>query len=338
MAEFRQNIATKEWVIIAPERARRPDDFKENRSQQKTLPVKSEKCPFCPGNERSSPQPKLLYTGDEGKWQVRVVPNKFAALTPDHDVSRSHAGLFLKAGGYGVAEVVIESPIHNNAVATLTQKQVELVVQAYRERYRAIAADDKINLITIFRNNGERAGTSLEHPHSQIIATPIVPPHIREPVFLARMSYDTHGSCIFCTILKEELQQKCRIILETEYFVALCPYAARSPFEVRIYPKIHHCAFGDISDVETQNFAVILRSMMRKIFLGLNNPDYNYIIRSAPTDDVHVKHYHWYVVIIPKVTSIAGFEIGTGIYINPSLPEESADYLRSTPINSKKNS
>ena len=331
MSEFRQNILTKEWVIIAPERAKRPEDFSKNKKKKPKLPKFSKICPFCPGNEDKTPSP-VFEKSQNSKWNIRVVPNKFAALQKDADPVRGKDGKYLKAGGYGVAEVIIETPVHNKTIATMNHEEVVNIIRAYRKRYREIAQITDINLITVFRNHGINAGTSLEHPHSQIIATPIVPPHVREPVYQARMAYDSHGTCIYCDILKEEIRKKERIIYDNDYYISFAPYASNSPYECRIVPKIHNCALGDIEDHEIDDFANILRIVLKKLYIGLNDPDYNIVIRSAPTDDVNVKHYHWYVVIIPKITTPAGFEIGSGIYINIIPPESAAHYLKNIDV------
>jgi len=327
MPEFRQNMATKEWVIISPERARRPEDFAKDRPKKaRSLPAHKKSCPFCPGNESKTPEAVLEIPGNS-KWALRVVPNKFAALKDHLTPERIRVGKFLKAGGFGIGEVVIETPAHNKTIATLEPKEVEAILKAYRTRYLEIAKNEKITLITIFRNHGVRAGTSLEHPHSQIIATPIVPPHVRDQIFQARVSCDTYGGCIYCAMIKEELSQGERIVAETDHFVAFCPYASRSPFETRILPKRHASVYGAITDVEIKDLANLLRKILKKIRAGLNDPDYNYVIRSAPTEDIHASHYHWYIVIIPRITTAAGFEIGSGIYINTSYPESCAQFL-----------
>ncbi len=227
-----------------------------------------------------------------------------------------------------MAEVVIETPEHNQTIATMDHPTVSGILEAYRVRYIELARDERVNLITIFRNNGREAGTSLEHPHSQIIATPIVPPHVSDHMTKCRVAYDTYGACVFCHMLREELSQRVRIVIESNHFVSLCPFASRSPFEVRIFPKRHVSSFGTISSEEIEDLADVLRFTLGKIYIGLKNPDYNYIIRSWRTESIQAKHYHWYMVIIPKLTIPAGFELGTGIYINTSLPEGCAEYLR----------
>ncbi len=327
MPEFRQNQASKEWVILAPERGMRPSDFRESRPKPQILSAYRTDCPFCKGNDKHIVTPVLSVPGD-GDWQVRVVPNKFAALQSDTSPERRHVGGFLSANGFGIAEVVIEHPMHNRTIGTMTVSEVTQILWAYHARQVEISKNEKINLVMIFRNHGNRAGTSLEHPHSLIIATPIVPPHIRYPIDQAVLHYDKYGKCVFCDMLAEELRQRSRIIVESEHFVAFCPFAARSPFETRIYPRRHMASYVSITDVEVDDLARILRTVMGKLYVGLHNPDYNYIIRSSPIGDEDTRYLHWYFVIIPKITISAGFEIGSGIYINTTAPEESAEYLR----------
>jgi UDPglucose--hexose-1-phosphate uridylyltransferase len=327
MPEFRQNMVSKEWVIIATERAKRPDQFVPKKEDKQSLPPHRGDCPFCPGNESMTPPP-VFSIERNGVWSLRVVPNKFAALQSHLTTERKHEGRFLKADGFGVAEVIIESRLHNRTLGTMDHEEVHHIVQTYRERYVALSRIHHLDLITIFRNYGEKAGTSLEHPHSQIIATPIVPPHVRNPLYQSQLACDTFGNCIYCGMMEEELRHKVRVVKETEYFLVLCPFASRSPFETRIYPKIHHSSFAAVSDQELKDFAFVLQDTLKRLSIGLNDPDYNYIIRSTPIKDGDVKYYHWYNVIVPKLTTPAGFEIGTGIYINTNPPEQCAEFLR----------
>lgn len=331
MPEFRQNMATHEWVIIATERAKRPDQFARREEEHAPLPEFSEHCPFCPGNENQTPPPTLVM-GNEDRWDVRVVPNKFAALQPDHSTERVKVGRFLKADGYGIAEVIIETPRHDLSIATMPLSQVRLVLEAYRRRKNSVARMRDVNFITLFRNHGERAGTSLEHPHSQLIATPIIPPHVRDQIHQAMSSYDSFGTCVYCEMLKEELKQEARLIVDSDNFIAFCPFASRSPFETRIYPKLHRSFFGNATDAELDDLAHVLKTVLLKMHKGLDDPDYNYIIRSAPVGDHEAKYYHWYMVIVPRLTTPAGFEMGSGIYINAMSPEECATFLRSVDV------
>ncbi len=329
MPEFRQNQATKEWVILAPERGKRPHDIAKDQVKREALPTSRPDCPFCVGNEDRTTG--AVYTFPEtGPWKVRVVPNKFAALQPELATTRTKVGSFLAAKGFGIAEVVIEHPRHDATIATMELDEVAAVLRAYRQRHLEISKNDKINLISIFRNHGARAGTSLEHPHSQIIATPIVPPHVRYPIEQAAAHYDEDGTCVYCDILVEEIRQGERVILESDNFVAFCPFAARSPFETRIYPKRHAASYVSLDDEELVELAWVLREVLGKLYHGLSNPDYNYIIRSSPIGDEDTRHLHWYIVIIPKISIPAGFEIGSGIYINTLAPEDAARFLKET--------
>lgn len=331
MPEFRQNQATKEWVIVAPERGKRPHDIAKEQIRRELPPPYRDDCPFCVGNENRTTDPIYVYPAT-GDWGVRVVPNKFAALQPELATTRTRVGTFLAAKGFGLAEVVIEHPRHDVTMATMSVDEVASVLRAYRQRQRDIGKNQKINLVTVFRNHGSRAGTSLEHPHSQIIATPIVPPHVRHPIQQAVAHYDEYGTCVYCDMVAEEIRQGERIILESDGFVAFCPFAARSPFESRVYPKRHGASFVLIDDEEIVELASVLREVLARLYHGLANPDYNYIIRSAPIGDEDTRYLHWYIVIIPKISIPAGFEIGSGIYINTVAPEESARFLRETTV------
>jgi UDPglucose--hexose-1-phosphate uridylyltransferase len=331
MPEFRQNRATKEWVIIAPGRGKRPSDFAKERVKRPAPPSYRQDCPFCPGNEKMTPEPVYMIPND-GAWKMRVVPNKFAALQPDLGVTRTYEGNFLAAKGFGIAEVVIEAPEHNKNIPAMGIEEMARIINAYRQRHQEISKNERINLVTIFRNYGPLAGTSLEHPHSQIIATPIVPPHVRYPIEQSILHYDKYGTCVYCDTLDDELHQKERIIIESDNFVAFCPWAARTPFESRIYPKRHMASFVSINNDEIDELAWVLQRLISKISKCLDDPDYNYVIRSSPVGEENARYLHWYIVMIPKITTPAGFEIGSGIYINSVAPEDSARFLRETQI------
>jgi len=331
MPEFRQNMATKEWVILAPERGKRPTDMIKETEPQESLPSHKEDCPFCRGNEDQTADATYVYP-ESGDWQVRVVPNKYAALQPHLATTRTRTGSFLAAKGFGIAEVVIEHPNHNTTIALMKLDEIANVLRACRKRQIAMSWNEKINLVTIFRNHGRRAGTSLEHPHSQIIATPIVPPHVRYPLEQAVRHYDALGRCVYCDMIAEEINQGERMLIETQKFAAFCPFAARSPFECRIYPKVHKASFVLTDDDEINELSLVLRDVLRRLYFGLNNPDYNYVVRSSPIGDEDTRHLHWYMVIIPRISTSAGFEMGSGIYINTLSPEDSAGYLREVKI------
>jgi UDPglucose--hexose-1-phosphate uridylyltransferase len=331
MPELRQDYATKEWVIIATERAKRPHDLIKGRSDPPPLPDHDPHCPFCPGNEHLTPG-ELFALRDGAspteQWRVRVVPNKFPALVPDGRPQRSRRGLYLRMEGVGQHEVVIETPEHNKTLALLTVEQVTDVVRVYRARYQALNENPANELVLIFRNHGERAGTSLVHPHSQIVATPFVPVPIRRQLYEAERHYDAMGRCVYCDILAHELEAGERIVVDNTHFVAFVPYAARGPFEVHILPKVHQASFGELPDEQLDDFAATLRTVLRKLYFGLKNPDYNFAIITAPHYQQNEPHFHWHLRILPRLTTPAGFEMGTGMFINVALPEENAQFLR----------
>jgi UDPglucose--hexose-1-phosphate uridylyltransferase len=327
MSEFRQNFATKEWVIISPGRSQRPRDIGEKKHDSIIHPEFNPDCPFCPGNEGQTGEELLRY-GDGNAWTLRAVRNKFSALDHTRSVQRRQHGLFMKSDSYGDAEVVVESPLHNVSPASMPREQLRLLLWAYRERSAAIAKMRNISIVMIFRNSGPGAGTSLAHPHSQIIASPIIPPHIRDPFQKAALHYDSYGRCVYCEMVEEERRQGERIVAENDHFVSFCPFASRTPFEMRIYPLRHDASYVWVTDEAIDAFTEILQDTLKRMASVLDSPSYNFIIRSAPIGDEDVRYLHWYFVLIPKISTPAGFEIGSGIYINPTSPEDCAALLR----------
>lgn len=325
--ELRQEPCTKRWVIFSPQRAKRPHQFKLEE-EKVTLPEWEPKCPFCPGNEEQTPPEVFSLKGEKG-WLVRVVPNKFPALSSDIvDIEVRGFDPFVHLPGGGQHEVVIESPLHNLTWGNMTSEQMERIISTFLQRYRTLREDKRLKFICIFRNHGERAGTSIIHPHSQIIATPIVPEQIRAEVEEARRYYDDRLRCAYCDVLQKELKAVKRIIVESDHFVAFAPFAPRMPYEVWIVPRMHKPSFGLISEEETEDLANITNTLFRAFFNGLNDPHYNVLFHSAPLRDSCEDYYHWHIEILPRITIQAGFELGTGIYINTILPEEAASYLR----------
>jgi len=332
MPQLRQDPTTKEWVIIAAERSQRPHDFR--RAEPATAkPGYKEDCPFCPGNEHLTPHETLAYrTGGpaDGKgWWVRVIPNKFPALSPEGSLERREEKGFLRMmDGVGIHEVVIEDPLHNQILALMEDKQVEEVLLAYRERYLALREEPRIKLIILFKNYGQAAGTSLEHPHSQLVGTPIVPSNVRKKLQEAARYYDDNGRCVYCNLIQEEVGVGKRLVEETERFVVFQPFASRYPFETWIVPKQHQASFGLISMEDSKRFGRVLKGTLWKLYSKLNDPEYNFVIHTAPTKDEQEDYYHWHLQIIPRLTTPAGFELGSGIFINVAFPEETAQFLR----------
>ncbi len=333
MSELRQDPVTKHWVVIASERARRPEDYPKDPEKEQ-CPKFSESCPFCPGNEAMTPPEEFAYRQrgtkpDTKGWWVRVVPNKFAALAPDGHLGRIRENeFFRRMDGVGKHEVVIESPVHNAAIGTMELRQVEEILLIYRDRFNALSQDPRFEFVTIFKNHGKLAGTSLIHPHSQIIATPIVPLHIRHRLEEAMRYYDDNGECVFCRMIEEEMGAGKRVILETKDFLAFEPFASSVPFETWITPAKHAATYGSISVDNTKKFAAVLSRVMKRLHTGLGNPDYNYMIHTAPFKDADENWYHWFIQILPRLTTIAGFELGSRVFINTTPPEVAAEFLR----------
>jgi UDPglucose--hexose-1-phosphate uridylyltransferase len=332
MPELRQNRFTKEWVIIATERAKRPEELSLTREEQ-PLPRYVATCPFCPGNEHLAPPEVLRLPPErEGPWQVRVVPNKFAALAREGEPVRKFARSRRTINGVGIHDVIVETPDHSLTTALLPDEQVAEIIHAYKLRYDAASADPRISHVSIFKNHGVNAGTSLEHPHSQMIATPVISSQVRGRLHEALRHYDDYGECIFCHVMGEELSERTRLVLDTRHFVVVEPFASPTPFYTHIYPRRHMASFGDIRDEEMQDLGSALRILLAKLYSGLNNPDFNYTIRTAPAENSGVKYFHWYVTVIPRLTRVAGFELGTGMYINTVLPEQAAEFLRGVDV------
>lgn len=331
MPELRQNIITRDWVIMATERAKRPHEFVSRKKENIAIPCYKKDCPFCVGNEDKTEKEEFRLS-DESGWMVRVVRNKYPALSCIGEKVRKVEGIYRSLSGVGIHEVAIEHRRHDVTTALLSIADVANILEAYRQRYLEIKKDPRIESIIIFKNHGSEAGTSLEHPHSQITATPVVPSQVRIRVEEAIRFFDDTGECVCCRTLAEELEAKERIICESDRFIAFIPYAALSPFHTWIFPRRHTSSFEDITHEEIWDLACTLKTVLAKLYYGLNNPDYNYSIRSVPVRDGQTSYFHWYIAIIPRLSKAAGFELGSGMYINTSLPEDSARYLREVQI------
>lgn len=328
MPELRRDPIIGRWVIISSERGKRPSDFSKETENNA-----GKGCPFCPGNEKMTP-PEIIAYGESGRirdssgWWLRVVPNKYPALAIEGSLNRQGEGMYDKMNGVGAHEVIIESSQHDKQIADMTDKQVEDIIWAYRDRIMDLRRDIRFEYILIFKNHGLSAGASLSHPHSQLIATPIVPKRVREEVNGAKNYYDYKERCGFCDIIKQELSTDKRVVFENDSFIALCPFASRFPFEVWILPKTHDSVFENIQKYEAVNLAAVMKSVLKKLNRVLDNPPYNYLIHNSPLKEPHLSYYHWHIEIIPKLTKVAGFEWGSGFYINSVAPEEAAKFLK----------
>jgi UDPglucose--hexose-1-phosphate uridylyltransferase len=292
-----------------------------------SLPERDPECPFCPGQEEATLEIERI-PGEN--WQVRVVRNKYPALASEGARERSFEGIYRHVSGVGYHEVIIESPKHNVSPAGLTAEEVSWVMEAFHRRGQRMIEDQRIEHIIPFKNHGRRSGASLQHPHAQIVGLPIIPSDIRARVHEARRYYDETGDCVYCTILAEECKDGRRVLLSNDGFVSFIPFAALSPFHIWILPRRHQSSFWSSSTQDTAALSDALKRTLQVIDKRLNNPDYNYVIRSAPLRDEAREYFHWYLAIVPRVSQSAGFELGSGMYINTACPEESAAFLRSS--------
>ncbi len=328
MPELRKDPITGRWVIISTDRARRPSDF----TRVTVEPSGARFCPFCPGNEDKTPPEVLSYHTDGlthgGRWSLRTVPNKFPALRVEGDLDRQGEGLYDRMNGIGAHEVVIETPDHMATLASMDERQVAEMLWAFRDRVLDLKKDKRLRYVMLFKNHGEAAGATLEHPHSQIIALPVVPKRVQEELDGARKYFEFKERCVYCDILRQDLKDSDRVILETDEFAAVAPFASRFPFETWLLPRRHESHFENIRESEVANLAWVLRNVLRKMDRVLEKPAFNLIVHSAPVQEATSEHYHWHIEIIPKLTRVAGFEWGTGFYINPTPPEEAARFMR----------
>ena len=335
MPELRKDPVTGRWVIISTERRKRPNDFRFERPSI----IGREECPFCPGQEALTPPEVLAYRQNGGAansrdWVVRVVPNKFPALQVEGGLDREGDGMFDRMNGIGAHEVIIETPDHDKTFATMSEPEIERVLSAYRERLLDLKQDRRLRYILVFKNQGATAGATLEHAHSQLIALPVVPDFVREEIEGARRHFEAKERCVFCDIVRQEMASGTRVIQENADIVALAPYAPRFPFETWLLPRRHASRFEEAPRHEYESLARLLKSVLVRIDRALESPAYNLIVHSAPFNDANhaTDHYHWHVEILPKLARTAGFEWGTGFYINPTSPEEATRVLKAVKL------
>lgn len=335
MSEIRKDPTSRTWVVIAPGRARRPDEFDEARAlEQARRHIRSD-CPLCFGNEAMTPPAVFEMwppgaADEEARWHTRVVGNKYPALAPSEELAHFDTdGFYVGLTGVGAHEVIVDTPWHGENLATMPQESIRHLVRTYAERYRFWRNDRRIAYILVFRNWGEAAGASLAHSHSQLVATPIMPPRVSEELEEAKRYFRHKRQCLYCRMLEVELAASpSRVIHENEHFLAQTAYAARFPYEIWLTPKRHAAALDQLSDEESGDLADALGVAVRKLYRLLGDPPFNYMIHAAPLRTPGLLYYHWHVEIIPRISRTAGFEWGSGIYINTVSPEEAAEQLR----------
>jgi UDPglucose--hexose-1-phosphate uridylyltransferase len=329
MPEFRKDPIIDRWVIIAGERAKRPQP-----KPQRAPTTDTDVCPFCAGNESMTPPPVLALpnddAGDDLAWSVRVVPNKYPALTQDGDSPRAKDDLYVCLSAAGAHEVVIETPKHITDLAALGAMDIERIFQAYRERTRALRGDPRWRYVLIYKNQGIEAGATLPHSHSQIAALPLVPQEALAELAAAEKHYAAAGRCIYCKIIETERENGARVIAENPEFLVFCPFASRVAGETWILPKRHISSF-DLENADLSALARALSDLSKRLDLQFDRPAFNYFIHSNPLRQPENAYYHWHLEILPKLQYVAGFEWGSGLFLNSLAPEDAARLLRGAP-------
>ena len=328
MSDLRRDPVTGRWVIISTERRKRPNDFRVERATS----IGREWCPFCPGHEDLTPPEVLAYrqngaAANAPGWDLRVVPNKFPALQVEGGLDREGEGMFDRMNGIGAHEVIIETPDHDKTFALMSEPEIERVLWAFRARVLDLKQDRRLRYVLIFKNHGAPAGATLEHAHSQLIALPIVPDFVREEIDGARRHFEAKERCVFCDIIHQELSAGRRLIQENADMVALAPFAPRFPFETWFLPRRHGARFEEAPQHEYENLARLLKGVLIRVDRALQSPAYNLLFHTSPCSEEADEIYHWHVELMPKLTRTAGFEWGTGFYINPTSPEEATRVL-----------
>lgn len=327
MSEFRQDPISGRWVVIAKDRAGRPDEFQPAPYRRVATT-----CPFCFGHEDDTPLAVATYppdvSGSGDRWQVRVVPNRYPAVTLDNGSSSPTHAMSESRAGFGIHEVIIESPDHAVSFTDLSDELVQWTFVAYRDRLAALACDERLRYAQVFKNVGASGGASIEHIHSQLVATSFVPADVQAELDGSRAWHARTGACPFCQLLDAELKAGVRVVAATERFVAFCPYASRFPYETWILPLRHASQFEKTEAGELGEAARFVRDIIGRIECATGRAAYNYYLHTAPFDAGPLDHYHWHVELFPRITTAAGYEWATGCFINPVPPEDAAAKLR----------
>lgn len=330
MMEWRKDPVIGQWVIVRTTDSWGPDQYEQEDHYLRQAPT----CQFCPGKEYFTP-PEVDAIRSSGShpngkgWSVRVVPNKFPALRIEGNLDERRDGIFSLSNGIGAHEVVIETPEHHTHLADFSETQMIHLIHIYQRRLVDLSRDRRFKYIIIFKNYGESAGTTIEHPHSQIIALPLIPKYVLEKMNGAHQ-YDTRNNrCVYCDMVEQEFRDQERIVAQNDDFLAFCPFVSRYPFECWIFPKRHCCEFARMDDRERQSLGNILRETLRRVKICLSDPSYNYYVHSSPVNDEIKGSFHWHIEIVPKLTHAGGLEWGAGFHIVPTDPRMAAQYLRS---------
>lgn len=331
MSEVRRDPLTDSWVIIAPNREHRPEELMETQLSAGNVIV----CPFCAGNEHQTPEASLVILDDDedpDSWSVRVVPNKYPAVLADGIAvgAPSTAGdvfeSFPLSGGH---EVFIESPEHVQSLTELTLARMNDVFAAYLQRMQYWRSREDVDYHILFKNVGAAAGASLRHTHSQLIATSVMPGSIKTLMARLGTHHGQTGQCLVCMMSSQEQNAAKRMVMQSKHFAAMCPFASRVPYLLRIIPLQHQDAFESIQQGQLEDLALLVRTLLQLIESMVNPPAYNFIIHTRPTAFHDAAAFHWWMELFPRVTKMAGFEWGADCFINPVSPEDAASHLRS---------
>jgi UDPglucose--hexose-1-phosphate uridylyltransferase len=325
VSELRQDIISGDWVVIATGRAKKPDDFAnfERIKDDKGIDECLFEDPVASGQEKDV----LLYHTAEGDWTLRVFPNKYPAFSQGDMPSTISEGPYFAMPGKGYHEIIVTRD-HRRQLANMDVMEVAEVIDAYQDRYLELMNKKNVNYIAIFHNHGKEAGASISHPHSQLMAIPVVAPYIRLELDGAQKYHKSNKHCVFCTIAEYESEERKRVVFENDEFIAFCPFASRAAFEVHVMPKKHSPYFERITDKKKVKLAEVFSKALGSIYSALKDPAYNFYIHTAPCDGKDYPHFHWHIEILPHTSTWAGFELDTGIEISTLQPEIAAEYLR----------
>jgi len=324
--ELRQDLVTGDWVVIATGRAKRPEEFASHRRELvEENPDKP--CFFCYPEETGQEKDSLIYKTADGDWSLRVFPNKYPAFMRGRVPRYKEEGPYFMMDGAGYHELIVTRD-HRKQIAQMNILETAEIIDAYQERYIDLMSKKSVNYIEIFHNHGKEAGASIPHPHSQLMAIPVVSPYVQSELEGAESYYKKNKQCVYCTMVEWESEHKKRVVFENDDFLAYCPFSSRAAFEVWVLPKKHKPYFERISEKEKLSLAEVLQFSIGKIYKALEDPAYNFYIHTSPCDGKDYPHYHWHIEILPRTATWAGFELSTGIEISTIQPEIAAEYLR----------
>lgn len=325
MSELRREPVTRMWVVTTTDHPKGPSDYLPFKPPYRFQEPEGG-CPFCPGHEWMTPPETFAMRTEKGEWLVRVVPNKFPFFHIEGDFDRRPEGMYDVMEAIGAHEIVVESPLHQQSLATMDSFQIERILLAYRERFIDLKKDQRFEQFLILKNY---PGVFNRHPHSHVIAMPVIPRRIDEEIWGVLDYYQRRERCIFCDMIKEEISAKKRIILESVHFLVYSPFASRYPFEVWIIPKNHSPDFDQITEEEIGDLSVALQSLFVRFYKLLSDPPYSLTFHTSPVRSrFHRAEYHWHIETRLRIGMREGFEWGTGFFVNPTPPEYAAEWLR----------